>query len=160
MREKQIKLDDVVITKKLKEPIPDWCIHIYPGRRIAIGLARNFFEEIKELGVGRWKRTKEQKYDHPDLPVIVSVVDDILNVSIYADEIGLSTGKVHNFLVSGIPKRIEDVLRERFKTTTRVRLVRSMRIPERYSRVLHLNFNLEEAETVGKVQKDIRSFFQ
>jgi len=160
MKEKQTKLGGVIVTKKLKEPIPDGCIHIYPGRKVAIGLARSFFDEIKELGVDRWKRTKEQKYDHPDLPTIVSVVDDTLNISIYAEEIGIPTGKIHNFLVSGIEKHTEDVLRERFETTTRVKVTRMMRIPERYSRVVHLSFNLNEAEIVGNVQKDVRDFFQ
>jgi len=160
MKEKQTKIDSIIVTKKLKEPILDGCIHIYPGKKVAIGLARNFFELIKELGVDRWKRTQVQKYDHPDLPVIVGILDNVFSIAIYADDIGYPTSKMHNFMITNIPKNESDALREMFKTTTRMKAVRTIPIPERYPRVYHIRFNLDEAEVVGMVQGDVRDFFQ
>lgn len=159
VRETQRKIGDKIVTKKLKEPIPEGCIHIYPEKKVGISLSRSFFELIKELGVERWKKTDEQKYDHPDLPTTLSITDNVLMISIYAEDFDSATGKVHNFMVSGIGKEKSDVLRERFKATTRIKARSSLLIPARYPRVLHLEFDLDEAEIVGKVQSDVRDFF-
>lgn len=161
MKETQKKIGNMIITKKVKEPIPEGCIHIYPEKKVGIAISRKFIEQLKVLGVKRWKRTPEMKYDHPDLDAYVRIVDNSLEVSFYLDEMPEMKTKLHNFMLVGFEKSFEDEIRERFPATTRVRVEDTiMFLPTvRDPRVLHMTFDLDKAEIVGKVQTDVRDFF-
>ncbi len=160
MRETQKKIGDKIITKKLKEPIPEGCIHIYPEKKVGIAISRKFLEQLKELGVKKWKRTPDMKYDHLDLDAYVRIVDDSLDISVYVDEMPDMKTKLHNFMLVGFERHFEDEIRERFPATTRVKVENIMFLPARSPRVLHMSFDLREAEIVGRVQVDVRDFFE
>ncbi len=162
MKETQKKIGDMIITKKVKEPIPKGCIHIYPEKKVGIAISRKFIEQLKVLGVKRWKRTPEMKYDHPDLDAYVRIVDNSLYVSLYLDEMPEMKTMLHNFMLVGFEKSFEDEIRERFPATTRARVDNNniMFLPTvRDPRVLHMKFDLDKAEIVGRVQTDVRDFF-
>lgn len=158
-KEIQKKIGGKIITKKMKEPIPEGCIHIYPEKKVGIAISRKFLEQLKILGVTRWKRTPKMKYDHPDLDAYVRIVNNFLDVSFYTDEMPDMKTKLHNFMLVGFGKLFEDEIRERFPATTRAKVVNMMFLPARNPRVLHMSFDLDKAEIVGKVQVDVRDFF-
>lgn len=157
---RQDRIGNNIVSRKKKEPILEGCAHVYLGDKVAIGLSRCFFDDIKELGVGRWKRTSKQTYDHPDLPTHASTLDSILTVSIYTESYDSGNSNLHNFMVVGIPKHVQDILRERFPAMARIKAVRTLLIPPRRPRVVHIDFNMEGAEIIGMVQPDLREVFR
>ena len=149
--------DDNIKFKRTKDKIPDKSAHIYPGKKVGISISRCYLEQLGKLGMKKWKRKPDMKYDHPDMDADVGIVDGELRVSIYANEMDMKT-KLHNFMLINIDKDTQDTLRGMFRSKTRVKELTCDLMGGREPMVLHLFFNLTNAENIGRV--DARSLFQ
>lgn len=153
-------MNERILVKERKN-IPPNCIHIYPGKKVGIGVSRSFTEWLDKLGYMKLRRREDQKYDHYDFPVHLSVLGDELMMSIYcleAKESGNCT--LHNFMIVHIPRDLADGLRGRFEHKVRLEMKGELElIPYRNPRVIHLRFNLARAEVISKLLFDAREVF-
>ncbi len=160
MKEKQVETSDgKIVTKKAKEPIPENCIHIYVGKRTAIGLSRGFKPLLEIMEVMMLKKTKDQKFDHPNLPAMISIKNNVLELFIYSSSFRKGNCYIHNFMVVNLPTEIREILNSAFETTTRIETTTIELIPPRRSDTLFLEFDLENATLVGHSQYDARKVF-
>lgn len=151
--------DEKIIITKTRDKIPKDCIHIYPGKKVGIAISRNFFEQLEKLGMSKWKRKPDMKYDHPDMDADVRIVDEELDVSIYTNEMDMKT-KLHNFMLINLDKDLQNELREMFPAKARAKLMSWTFIGGRTPRVLHMTFNLVNADIIAPIQTDVRTWFK
>lgn len=147
------------IEKKPKEPIPEACIHIYVKKSVALGLSRSFKALFETMGVMMLKKTKDQKFDHPNLPVMMSVKYNILKLFIYSDPYKKGNCYVHNFMVVQLPVEIRKILKSTFDNMTRIKAITVELIPPRRSNILLLEFDLKNTVLVGNKLYDARGVF-
>lgn len=152
--------DDRITVKERKE-IPDGCIHIYPGKKMGVGLSRSFTVWLEKLGYRKLKRREGMKYDHMDFPTRLSVLDDSFMISIHPpDTEGVGDGSfLHNFMIVHIPKNIATFLKERFPNKMRTPMIKIRPIPVRNPRVIHIEFDLSQAIVIDKLLYDAREVF-
>jgi len=151
--------EDNVVYHRTRDNIPKMSAHIYPGKKVGISISRCYFEQLSKLGMKKWKRRKDMKYDHPNMDADVSILDNTLRVSIYTNEMDMKT-KLHNYMLINLDKDCQDALRNMFPAKTRIKELELDRefIGGREPRVLHLIFDLEHVDSIG--MPDARSLFQ
>lgn len=160
MKQKQIETSDgKIVTKKAKEPIPENCIHIYVGKRTAIGLSRKFKPLLEDMNVMMLKKTKDQHFDHPNLGAMISVKNNILKLAIYTSLNNEVNCYIHNFMVVKLPADVRKTLNSTFETMVRVKATAVETFPPRRPETLFLEFDLETTALVGHSQYDARKVF-
>ena len=99
------------------------------------------------------------KYDHPDMDAQVSILNDELLISIYTNEMDMKT-KLHNFMLINLSKDLEDQIREMFPAKARAKMIDWKFIGGRTPRVLHITFDLKDADIIGQILTDGRAWFK
>jgi hypothetical protein len=159
MVDKIVEIDGEVYYKKARVHIEDEYIRIHPGVHWMIDLSRWYAELLSAVGLVVHTRTGDNKYDHDELPVIVSIVDDTLTISVYRVGFEDATTRLHNFMIIHLPKHIEEDFKKRIPVISDVKLEDKLIMPERMAMVVHLYFDLKKLRFVGKKQPNLDKFF-
>ena len=152
--------DGKKVMKKEKEPIPKNCIHIYVGKKVAIGLSRTFKPLLEEMGVMMLKKTKDQHFDHPNLTSMISIKNNKLKLLISTNLRESVNCYVHNFMVVKIPLNIRKILNDTFESMVRLEATTIEIFPPRRPETLYLEFDLGTTKLVGNSLYDGRKVFK
>ena len=152
--------DGKKVMRKEKEPIPENCIHIYVGKKVAIGLSRKFKPLLEDMGVMMLKKTKDQHFDHPNIVSMISIKNNTLCLLISTNLRESVNCYVHNFMVVKIPADIRKHLNDRFETMVRIEATTIETFPPRRPETLYLEFDLGTTKFVGNSLYDGRKVFK
>jgi hypothetical protein len=160
MPEKSTVIDGKLITNPIGEKIEDEYIHIYPGTRMSIKLARSFGDELSDLGYKGVERT-DDRTKPIDLPVNIILADDELMLSFYSHNFPEKMpSRLHNFVIDNIPNHVEDILRTKIDVVSRVKSNdQSIAIGET-AQVIHFIFNLKNLEKLGRKENSLDEWFE
>lgn len=159
MPEKSKVIGNCVVTNPVGERIEDSYIHIYPGTRVTIKLARSFADELSDLGYVGVERT-DDRTKPVDLPVHMILMQDELMISFYRHDFGEKVEcKLHNFVIDGIDEIIGDALRSRAEVVSRIKYEGVSVVIGELPQVIHMYFNLKNIEKLGRKEETMDSWF-
>jgi len=138
------------VEQSAKEKIEPYSIHICPGENPAIGISRDFKDVLADIGCVKFDERAGTFY-HDDIRADIAISGNTLCLFFYRNMGEKVEGtKLHNYLVTNIPRNYREEINRRFPTMVGVKVEEHHLLPPRQASTLYLEFDLNKAEVVGK----------
>lgn len=159
MPERSAVIDGKLVTNPVGERIESGYIHIYPGIKMSIKLARCFTDELQDLGYRPVERT-DDRATPVDLPVNIIITNNEMLISFYRNDLGVNTKcKLHNYVIENLGDYIEGELRKKADVVSRVKFIEPSVVIGEPARVIHIYFDLNTLEKIGKKEENLDGWF-
>lgn len=159
MPERSTVIGDSLVTNPVSERIEDGYIHIYPSLKMSIKMARNFTDELSDLGYKPVERTDDRSVA-VDVPVNIMIMFDDMMISFYRHDFGEKMdSRLHNFVIEPIDEYIEEELRRRTDVVSRVKYIPPSLVFGELPQVIHMTFDLKTLEKVGRKEEKLDDWF-